>query len=150
MGLTVIVQHTEVKLQLQCKLWWCSMVMGLSVWECSTLKLNCRCSANCGEGKLSAQWLATRNCRHQRWSLVWLYVTHRRLTALSYRSATCIVTCTRGMKLGHSEKMTLQKDNTQILWGMWAVDRLCGLAVRVPGYRSRGPCSIPGTIRFSE
>jgi hypothetical protein len=30
------------------------------------------------------------------------------------------------------------------------VDRLCGLVVRVPGYRSRGPGSIPGPTRFSE
>jgi hypothetical protein len=30
------------------------------------------------------------------------------------------------------------------------VDRVCGLAVRVPGYRSRGPGSIPGATRFSE
>jgi hypothetical protein len=29
-------------------------------------------------------------------------------------------------------------------------DRLCGLVVRVPGYRSRGPGSILGTTRFSE
>jgi hypothetical protein len=29
-------------------------------------------------------------------------------------------------------------------------DRLCGLVVRVLGYRSRGPGSIPGTTRFSE
>jgi hypothetical protein len=28
-------------------------------------------------------------------------------------------------------------------------DRLCGLVVRVLGYRSGGPCSIPGTTRFS-
>jgi hypothetical protein len=28
-------------------------------------------------------------------------------------------------------------------------DRLCGLVVRVLGYRSRGPGSIPGTTRFS-
>jgi hypothetical protein len=27
---------------------------------------------------------------------------------------------------------------------------LCGLVVRVPGYRSRGPGSIPGTTKFSE
>jgi hypothetical protein len=27
---------------------------------------------------------------------------------------------------------------------------LCGLVVRVPGYRSRGPCSIPGATRFSD
>jgi hypothetical protein len=26
----------------------------------------------------------------------------------------------------------------------------CGLVVRVPGYRSRGPGSIPGATRFSE
>jgi hypothetical protein len=28
--------------------------------------------------------------------------------------------------------------------------RVCGLVVRVPGYRSRGPGSIPGATRFSE
>jgi hypothetical protein len=28
--------------------------------------------------------------------------------------------------------------------------RLCGLVVRVPGYGSRGPGSIPGANRFSE
>jgi cellulose synthase/poly-beta-1,6-N-acetylglucosamine synthase-like glycosyltransferase len=27
---------------------------------------------------------------------------------------------------------------------------LCGLVVRVPGYRSRGPGSVPGATRFSE
>jgi hypothetical protein len=27
------------------------------------------------------------------------------------------------------------------------VDRLCGLVVRVPGYRFGGPCSIPGNTR---
>jgi hypothetical protein len=29
-------------------------------------------------------------------------------------------------------------------------DHLCGLVVIVPGYRSRGPGSIPGATRFSE
>jgi hypothetical protein len=29
-------------------------------------------------------------------------------------------------------------------------ERLCGLVVRVLGYRSGGPGSIPGTARFSE
>jgi hypothetical protein len=29
-------------------------------------------------------------------------------------------------------------------------DSLCGLVVRVPGYRSRGPGSFPDTTRFSE
>jgi hypothetical protein len=31
---------------------------------------------------------------------------------------------------------------------MVEMDLLCGLAVKVPGYRSRGPCSIPGATRF--
>jgi hypothetical protein len=30
------------------------------------------------------------------------------------------------------------------------IDGLCGLVARVPGYRSRGPGSIPGSTRFSE
>jgi hypothetical protein len=30
------------------------------------------------------------------------------------------------------------------------IDRLCGLVVRVPGYRSRGPGSIAYATRFSE
>jgi hypothetical protein len=30
------------------------------------------------------------------------------------------------------------------------IDRLCGLVVRFPGYRSRGQGSIPGATRFSE
>jgi hypothetical protein len=29
----------------------------------------------------------------------------------------------------------------------WGVDRLCGLVVRVLGYRSGGPDSIPGTTK---
>jgi hypothetical protein len=29
-------------------------------------------------------------------------------------------------------------------------DRLCGLVVRVLGYRFGGPGSIPGTTRFSD
>jgi hypothetical protein len=29
-------------------------------------------------------------------------------------------------------------------------DRLCGLVFRAPGYRSRGPGSIPGATKFSE
>jgi hypothetical protein len=30
------------------------------------------------------------------------------------------------------------------------VDRLCGIVVRVPGYRFRGSVSIPGATKFSE
>jgi hypothetical protein len=33
---------------------------------------------------------------------------------------------------------------------MKLVDHLCGPVVRIPGYRYRGPGSIPGATRFSE
>jgi hypothetical protein len=36
------------------------------------------------------------------------------------------------------------------LFSCTSSDRLCSLVVRVPGYRSRGPSSIPGATRFSE
>jgi hypothetical protein len=32
----------------------------------------------------------------------------------------------------------------------FSIDRLCGLVVRVSGYRSRVPGSIPGSTTFSE
>jgi hypothetical protein len=35
--------------------------------------------------------------------------------------------------------------NLSLFW-----DHLCGLVVRVPGYSSTGPGSIPGATRFSE
>jgi hypothetical protein len=43
-------------------------------------------------------------------------------------------------------------DGTRLKWFIVnvLVDRLCGLVVRVLGYRSGGPGSIPGTTRFSE
>jgi hypothetical protein len=37
----------------------------------------------------------------------------------------------------------------EIMYAVLWYDRLCGLVVRVPGYRSRGQGSIPGVIRFS-
>jgi hypothetical protein len=45
-----------------------------------------------------------------------------------------------------------------ILWGYRsgnslskdAMDRFCSVVVKVPGYRSRDPGSIPGAARFSE
>jgi hypothetical protein len=33
--------------------------------------------------------------------------------------------------------------STLLFWATWKSDGLCGLLVRVPGYRSRGPGSIP-------
>jgi hypothetical protein len=39
---------------------------------------------------------------------------------------------------------------TEFIYVLWTkVDRLCGLVVRVSGYRARGTSSIPGTTRFS-
>jgi hypothetical protein len=35
-------------------------------------------------------------------------------------------------------------------WYITILDSLCGVVVRVPGYRSRGQGSIPGATRFSE
>jgi hypothetical protein len=36
------------------------------------------------------------------------------------------------------------------LYRLYIPDCLCGLVVRVTGYRSEGPVSIPGATRFSE
>jgi hypothetical protein len=41
----------------------------------------------------------------------------------------------------------LKKSPLQLLL-LW--DHLCGIVVRVPGYRFRGPSSTPGVTRFSE
>jgi hypothetical protein len=35
-------------------------------------------------------------------------------------------------------------------WNSLILGRLCGLMVRVPGYRSRGTSPIPGATRFSD
>jgi hypothetical protein len=45
-------------------------------------------------------------------------------------------------------KVAMIMNYTVIIYNLH--DRLCGLGVRVPGYRSRGPGSIPGATRFSE
>jgi hypothetical protein len=39
---------------------------------------------------------------------------------------------------------------TYLMNRMRLLDRLCCLVVRVPGYRSSGPGSIPGATRSSE
>jgi hypothetical protein len=41
-------------------------------------------------------------------------------------------------------------DNAQGVVHNGFIPGLCGLVVRVPGCRSRGPGSIPGATRFSE
>jgi hypothetical protein len=45
---------------------------------------------------------------------------------------------------------SIHSDNVKSFRHKLQDDRLCGLVLRVPGYRSRGPGSIPGATRFSE
>jgi hypothetical protein len=51
------------------------------------------------------------------------------------------------MKFPNSELCTYVFD---IIIIIIIIARICGLVVRVPGYRSRGPGLIPGTAKFSE
>jgi hypothetical protein len=46
---------------------------------------------------------------------------------------------------------TLQ-EQTKLAFSIYycVLDHLCGLVIRVPGYRTRGPGSIPSATRFSE
>jgi hypothetical protein len=46
-----------------------------------------------------------------------------------------------------TDKFTARHINKLLTNAVWCSDRLCGLAVRVLGYRSGGPGSIPGTTR---
>jgi hypothetical protein len=41
-------------------------------------------------------------------------------------------------------------NNRELVGVITDSDRLCGLVVKVHGYRSRGPGSIPGATKFSE
>jgi hypothetical protein len=47
-------------------------------------------------------------------------------------------------------KLLNTKENRNLNCGGGNKDRLCDPEVRVPGYRSRGPGSIPGATTFSE
>jgi hypothetical protein len=65
--------------------------------------------------------------------------THSNLGAFTTRSSK-----TPGCMFGRlSEQVT-----ARTCFCLWT--SLCGLAVRVPGYRPRGPGSIPGAAWFSE
>jgi hypothetical protein len=48
------------------------------------------------------------------------------------------------MKFWSDIYKTINTDAIEVL------HRLCGLVVRVPGYRSRGPGSIPDATTFSQ
>jgi hypothetical protein len=62
------------------------------------------------------------------------------------RCLALILLCLRGDKAPSSD--ILQGINIKII--QFEYDRLCGLVVRVPGYRSTSPDSIPGATRFSD
>jgi hypothetical protein len=53
------------------------------------------------------------------------------------------VLCITGLPLIEKQYVLLIKLSHEVI----SPDRLCGLVVRVLGYRSGGPGSIPGTIR---
>jgi hypothetical protein len=48
------------------------------------------------------------------------------------------------------QRTNATKDDVECVTVYSAMDHLCGLVVRVPGYRSRGPGSISGATSFSE
>jgi hypothetical protein len=47
-------------------------------------------------------------------------------------------------------RLSSKNVNIKIYKTLILPDRLCGLVIRVPGYRSRSPASISGATRFSE
>jgi hypothetical protein len=52
--------------------------------------------------------------------------------------------------VGASVPMRFRNVRSEILKHVKLIDRLCGLMVRVLGYRSRSPGSIPGTTTFFD
>jgi hypothetical protein len=52
--------------------------------------------------------------------------------------------------LGRLRRTSEDNVKMDIIKVEWGGDRLCGLVVRVLGYRSGGPGSIPGTTRKKE
>jgi hypothetical protein len=64
--------------------------------------------------------------------------------------AALVISAIRSLRLHRCRQAALDSKigKIRIVWEY--IGRLCGLVVRVLGYRSRGPGSIPGTTRFSE
>jgi hypothetical protein len=63
--------------------------------------------------------------------------------------ASCLPNNTHSALLGHHTNKTILFGTLRHV-SQSEPDRLCGLVVRVLGYRSGGPGPIPGTTRFSE
>jgi hypothetical protein len=76
---------------------------------------------------------------HQIKNAITLFVDGRNpFTSLIYKYKNCI---------GAFRNLDLSSDE---FLDKLRRDRLCGLVVRITGYRSRVPDSIPGATRFSE
>jgi hypothetical protein len=121
-----------------------AVIIRQHLWlTCSTRNLTASCR------RIRSHFNTAQECKSS-----WLWI--RRLFSVFWNAIPCSLVCvaklcdyetTRPKRYSmflnlqyHSklDKMISQKD------------RLCGLVVRVPLYRSRGPGSIPGTTRFSE
>jgi hypothetical protein len=57
----------------------------------------------------------------------------------------CTSKCRFGTEIGHKRACRFYEN-----YYYYYYDRLCGLVVRVPGYRYKGPDSIPDATRFSD
>jgi hypothetical protein len=78
-----------------------------------------------------------------------LLVTEERCWTLFYMPLHTFLHSLLNALVQIANKMELQK-NIFFSYILEFPDRLCDLVVRVPGYRPRGPGSIPGDTRFSE
>jgi hypothetical protein len=92
-----------------------------------------------------SSWLQNGDVLYFLWGMNWIYI--------------CYIEESRPPLCSSGQSSWLQNvDVLCFLWGTnWIymlrrkkVDCLCGLVVRIPGYRTRGPGSIPGISRFSE
>jgi hypothetical protein len=70
------------------------------------------------------------------------HMHHTSSLTLSHEDATCFTISRIFRKQRHISTVFVSFTSK--------IDRLCGLVVIVPGYRFRGPGSIPGATRFSE
>jgi hypothetical protein len=73
---------------------------------------------------------------------------HCKLYTASHRPDMNTNTAGAVSAMNKTFNLTIQKN--EICWLELILRLDCGLVVRVPGYRSRGPGSIPGATRFSE
>jgi hypothetical protein len=67
-----------------------------------------------------------------------------------HRYIIYLQTLALGKKLMVSNAVVATYIYIYILPPLTVIDCLCGLVIRFPGYRSRGPGSIPCATRFSE